>query len=62
MIHEFRQRGSKGTLRVAIDMTRVEAVMQDEGWTCIVSGTDTYYVEESYATVLAAWLSSRREG
>lgn len=47
--------------KIAVDLLRVEAVQQDDGWTCIVTGTDTYCVTEPYAIVLAAWLRARRE-
>lgn len=57
MIHEFNQRGATPTRSfvVSIDLTRVEAVMEDEDWTCIVTGSDTYYVTDKYASVLAVW-------
>lgn len=59
MIHEFTQRGSDH--RVVIDMSRVEAVLEDENWTCIVTGTDTYYVTQDFNTVLSAWIRTRKE-
>lgn len=50
MIHEFKQRGEEK--RVAVDMSRVEAVLEEESCTCIVTGTDTYYVTQDFNTVL----------
>lgn len=64
MIHEFTQRSNQPNpkLRVALDMARVDAVLCDEQHVTIVMGSDAYYVTESYAIVLAAWLRARRGG
>lgn len=59
MIHEFKQRGDER--RVAVDMSRVEAVLEEESCTCIVTGTDTYYVTQDFNTVLWAWIRTRKE-
>ena len=73
MIYEFTQKPKSAASymgipmtslaehKIAVDLSRVEAVQQDDGWTCIVTGTDTYCVTEPYAIVLAAWLRARRE-
>jgi hypothetical protein len=41
--------------KIAIDMWRVEAVLQTRVGTVIVTGTDSYAVEELYAFVLQVW-------
>ena len=42
-------------IRIQIDMTRVEAIMEQTKGTQIITSSDTYTVQESFEIVEAAW-------
>lgn len=48
--------------RVAIDMSRVEAIMEDDvGYVTIVTHTDTFRVKGGYEHALKTWIASEEE-
>ena len=42
-------------VRIQIDMTRVEAIMERTKGTQIITSSDTFVVEESFEVVEAGW-------
>lgn len=57
MLREFLSMPD-GAHRIYVDMNRVEAVMEGDKHTTIVTSTDTYNVIQNYETVKLAWEAS----
>ena len=51
--HEFKS--YVDGMRLRLNMTNTEAIMERHDSTIIVTGTDTYHVKESYQAVDQAW-------
>lgn len=58
MIHQFVIRGA--ARKVAIDMSCVQSVLEEETCTCIVTASESYYVADDFDIVIDAWMKSRK--